>query len=99
LNTVIAPLKWIYSLFADRTFITIVGQEPFNGPAEALLVYDQGGHRGELRFGVTTTSKGPLELTRVEVDYAAPLQLQDPERRGFFDTESTHHPERPRLHE
>ena len=48
-----------------------------------------------LLFGVTTQSKKPVEITRVEVDYAAPLQLLDPGNRGFFAGSGTFDTELP----
>jgi hypothetical protein len=42
-----------------------------------------------------TASSKPVEITRVEVDYAAPLQLRDPEHRGFLGTGSALDPKHP----
>jgi hypothetical protein len=49
-----------------------------------LPVSDKGNNHGLLIFAVTTQAQQEIEISRVEVQYAAPLQLYDPGNRGFF---------------
>lgn len=84
LGTLVSPAKWLYGLCVDQTRINISVPSVKDWPCVLFPVEDKGGGTGLLLFGVTTRSKKPVEITRVEVDYAASLQLLDPGNRGFF---------------
>lgn len=95
LETAVAPAKWLYGLCADQTHIEIVAPFAANWPSRSLPVPVDERGEGLLLFGVTTRSERPVEIIRIEVDYAAPLQLLDPGNRGFFVGSSALDPELP----
>lgn len=84
LGAAVAPVKWLYRLCVDQTRIEIAAPHVANWPKQSLPVQDDGSGGGQLLFSVTTRSKLQVEITRIEVAYAAPLQLLDPGNRGFF---------------
>lgn len=84
LGAAVAPVKWLYRLCVDQTRIEIATPHVANWPRQSLPVQDDGSGCGQLLFSVTTRSKLPVEITRIEVTYAAPLQLLDPGTPGFF---------------
>ena len=40
-------------------------------------------------FVVGTESKKPVDVVRIEIEFAAPLQVLDPDKRGFFCVETS----------
>jgi hypothetical protein len=83
------PAKWLYKLVVDQTGIELSGQHPHTMQANSLLVPDDLTGEGLLLFGITTTSRRPIEIVKVTVDYSTPLQLLDPNQLGFFQTASS----------
>lgn len=83
------PAKWLYSLVVDQPEIKLSGQQPNSLQANSLLIPDNHTGEGVLLFGITTTSRCPIEVVKVAVDYSAPLQLLDPNKIGFFQTEGS----------
>ena len=84
LGTLISPVKWLYHLCTDQTRIEIVLPQAENWNWDSIPVQDTGNETGLFMFGVSTKAKQDVEITRIEVLYAAPLQLLDPGNRGFF---------------
>ncbi|HVS26089.1 MAG TPA: hypothetical protein VHE58_02125 [Burkholderiales bacterium] len=83
-GAIAAPLKWVHRVWFDQTRIEVLFPQAANWPWRSVPVFHEGNNGGLLLFSVTTQSKRPVEVTRVEVHYAAPLQLLDPGNRGFF---------------
>ena len=83
-SAITSPLKWLYNLVADQTRIRVLTPSGNNWDWKSIPVHDDGTNAGILMFGVTTESQREIEITRIEVHYAAPLQLLDPGSRGFF---------------
>lgn len=83
------PVNWLYTVLADQTQINWVLPQTTKCSAPALLVHDNGKGDGLLLFGITTHSKHPVEITRIEIDYAAPIQILDPGEVRFFKTSGT----------
>jgi hypothetical protein len=95
ISWIVAPTKWLFRVFIDQTAIEVVGTRPLpeharEWPKHYLPVHDDGTGGGPLIFIVTSASKRSVEITRIEVDYAAPLQVTDPGNRGFFRHSTTH---------
>ena len=84
LSSLVSPAKWLHRLYVDQTRIEISVAHAEGWSEETIPVQDRGGGVGLLLFVLTTSSKHPVEVTQIEVDYAAPLQLLDPGNRGFF---------------
>ena len=84
LQSLASPARWLYRLYVDQTRIQISIPDAEGWCGETIPVADGGSSASLLLFGITTESKRPVEVTRVEVDYAAPMQLFDPGNRGFF---------------
>lgn len=84
LESLVSPAKWLHRLYVDQTRIEISIPHAEGWSGETIPVNDGATGTGLLLFGLTTRSRHPVEITRVEVDYAAPLQLFDPGNRGFF---------------
>lgn len=76
--------KWLLGLCLDQTRIKVLTESAPRWPKQSLPIQDDGTGGGLLIFVVTSASKRPVEIIRIEVDYAAPLQLIDPGNRGFF---------------
>jgi hypothetical protein len=64
-------------------------------PSNSLLVHDDGHRRGILLFTVSSRSKRPVEVTRIEVGFPSSLQLLDPGGSGFFKTDASLDPDLP----
>ncbi len=84
LSSLVSPVKWLYALCVDQTRIEVVAPCVKGWPNTLLPVENKQNGGGLLLFAVTSRSRGPVEITRVEVAYATPLQLLDPGNRGFF---------------
>jgi len=84
INAVFSSLKWLYSLCLDRTRIVVLFPRAANWSWDSVPVSNAGNDTGLFMFSITTRSKKSVEVVRVEVHYAAPLQLHDPDSRGFF---------------
>lgn len=84
IGAITSPLKWLYNLVVDQTRIRVVVPEAEKWECKSIPVYDSGSNAGILMLAVTTLSRREVEITRIEVHYAAPLQLLDPGNRGFF---------------
>jgi len=73
-------------MWQDQTRIRILSKE-IEGSTDGVFAVKEGGESsGLLLFSVTTDSKKPVEITGIDIDYAAPFQLLDPGNRGFFDS-------------
>ncbi len=79
-----APAQWLYTLVTDRTKIDFCGKHSDSTQKNALLVENDSTDMGVLIFGITTRSRHSVEILKIAIDYAAPLQLLDPKKMGFF---------------
>jgi len=79
-----APIKWLYYLVVHQTKVIVISQEPNELEKKSLLIFAGNKGEGNLFFGISTSSKIPIEVIKIEVDYSAPLQLHDPKKMGFF---------------
>lgn len=95
IGMLMSPAKWLYGLCVDQTRIAILTPSTKDCATGSFPVENDGSGAGLLLFGVTTQSKKPVEIIRVEIDYAAPLQLLDPGKRGFFAASGTFDTELP----
>src|SRR5712692_11709663 len=84
LGAITSPAKWLFQLCTDQTRIEVVLSHGEQCSSDSIPVQNTGDNTGLLMFGVTTRAKQQVEISRVEVQYAAPLQLVDPGHRGFF---------------
>jgi hypothetical protein len=96
LGGVFAPFNWLYALCVDQTRIDIVSPHSATAcPSKFLLVHDSGHRGGLMLFAVTTRSRRPVEITRVEIRFPSSLQLLDPGGRGFFKIATSLEPDLP----
>jgi hypothetical protein len=80
-------IKSLVNVIIDRTKIDITGKEILYQDNDALYIKRDHENKGLLIFGISTKIKKPVDVVRVEIEFAAPLQLLDPDDRGFFHLE------------
>lgn len=82
-GSLLSPFKFLHQLWSDQTHIVAVPATApgFTGNAYPLAEKDTGDVR--LMFGVTTTSGAEVEIQAIEIHFKPPLQLNDPDDRGF----------------
>lgn len=90
------PAMWLYALVVDQTRIELSGQYS-NMLHDINSLPVSGSHMkdGGLQFAISTRSQCPIEIIKVAVDYSAPLQLLDPMKMGFFQTEMSNNEDLP----
>jgi len=81
------PARWLYTLVTDQTKIDVCGKHSDSAKKNALLVENDSTDMGVFVFGITTRSRHSIEILKIAIDYAAPLQLLDPKKMGFFQAE------------
>ncbi|TAK60814.1 hypothetical protein [Methylobacter sp.] len=82
-------IKSVCKLLLDKTSINVSGTEIIDPAKATLYIADQGNNAGLFMFVVGTRSKKPVEVVRIEMEFAAPLQVLDPDKRGFFCVETS----------
>jgi hypothetical protein len=93
--SLLGPLKSLFSLWQDEAVITFSGPDTAQGSSKQLFVHIDNAHTGVLMLALSTISRKPVELKRLELDYSAPLQLFDPKQQGFFCSEQSLDSDRP----
>jgi hypothetical protein len=96
LDLAFPPLKWLGSFWTHQTHIRLVTPPVIQeSKPPALPVHDAGGGAGTLLFGITTRARDPVTVSKVQVNFSAPLQLLNPGKKAFFTPATSLDPERP----
>lgn len=79
-----ALIRLLRNLVESQTKIELHSKHSDHAAPDSLFIENDSTGMGLLVFGLTTRSRHPVELLRIEIDYSVPLQLLDPKKMGFF---------------
>ena len=83
------PAQWVHARMTDRTRLDIYGKYPDKTQRDSLFVENDTTDMGLLVFGIATRSRNAIEILKIAIDYAIPLQLMDPKKMGFFQAKGS----------